>query len=287
MSGVVALGRVGMEIVDLDGWRRLLTSVLGLQEVDGTSDEVRFRADEAAFRLTLRRGERDRLLSTAWEVSGDDDLDRLGEDLRSAGHDVEELSAGEAAERAVGRLLRTVDPAGNTVELYRSPLLSTTPFVSPTGVSFVTGNLGLGHVVLGVSELDAPLRFYRDLLGLRLTDELAMGDTELVFLHCNARHHSLALAQVGSDAGLLHFMLEMASLDQVGTTYERCLETGGVAATLGRHSNDHVVSFYAATPSPWVVEVGWGGLLVDDATWRPARHTGTSLWGHHATAAGA
>ncbi|MFD0567797.1 hypothetical protein ACFQ2M_41870 [Kitasatospora saccharophila] len=33
------------------------------------------------------------------------------------------------------------------------------------------------------------------------------------------------------------------------------------------HPNDHMFSFYVRTPSGFSVEYGWGGLLIDDATW--------------------
>lgn len=41
-----------------------------------------------------------------------------------------------------------------------------------------------------------------------------------------------------------------------------------------------MVSFYARTPSGFEVEFGWGGLPVDSATWRVARHEKMSSWGH-------
>lgn len=289
MNGVVALGQIGLRSTDPDGWRRILTELIGLQPVEPDSDEraggdggeQRFRADEALFRVAVQGGTDDELAYAAWEVASDDVLEAVANRLESFGAVAEEATEEQAALRRVKRLLRTTDPSGYPVELYHTPTLSTTPFVSPAGASFVTGALGLGHVVLGVADLERSLCFYKEALGFHVSDEVTMGETELVFLHCNQRHHSLALAGVGADSGLLHFMVEMASLDDVGMAYERCLAGGRVVATLGRHSNDRVVSFYLSTPSPCAVEVGCGGLLVDDASWRLAHHTGTSLWGHH------
>lgn len=292
MSGVVALGQIGLRSRDPEGWRRVLTDLIGLQPVEdhrdespaGLGSEQRFRADAVAFRVAVESGDDDGLAYAAWEVAGDDALEAIAHRLRSFGAVVEEVAEGQAARRGVKRLLRTTDPSGYPVELFHTPTLSTTPFVSPKGASFVTGPLGLGHVVLAVSDLERSRCFYEDTLGFRVSDEVTMGETELVFLHCNPRHHSLALAEMGADSGLLHFMVEMSSLDEVGMAYERCLASGNVAATLGRHSNDRVVSFYLSTPSPCAIEVGYGGLLVDDASWSPAHHTGTSLWGHHPVA---
>jgi hypothetical protein len=42
---------------------------------------------------------------------------------------------------------------------------------------------------------------------------------------------------------------------------------------LGKHTNDHMVSFYLRTPSGFNVEYGWGAREMDDATWQVQVHT--------------
>ena len=57
---------------------------------------------------------------------------------------------------------------------------------------FVTGEQGLGHVVLIVPDLAAAEAFYTDVLGFRLSDSVEAG-LSLRFLHCAghaARHHT-------------------------------------------------------------------------------------------------
>jgi hypothetical protein len=56
-----------------------------------------------------------------------------------------------------------------------------------------------------------------------------------------------------------------------------------VARSLGRHTNDRMISFYARSPSGFEVEYGYGGHLVDDATWEPGELAAVSSWGHHPT----
>ena len=56
---------------------------------------------------------------------------------------------------------------------------------------------------------------------------------------------------------------------------------------LGRHTNDHMTSFYMKTPSGFDVEYGWGAREVDDATWQVQRHEKGSIWGHRPMAAAA
>jgi 3,4-dihydroxy-9,10-secoandrosta-1,3,5(10)-triene-9,17-dione 4,5-dioxygenase len=77
-------------------------------------------------------------------------------------------------------------------------------------------------------------------------------------------------------------MFEAADFDEVGYAMDR-REANGVqlTATLGRHANDHMVSFYMATPSGFPVEFGAEGRVIDDWSKYPAFHsTVPSFWGH-------
>ena len=96
-----------------------------------------------------------------------------------------------------------------------------------------------------------------------------------------ARHHSLALIETGKN-GMHHLMVELFSLDDVGQAYDIALsEPERVSVTLGRHTNDLMTSFYAKTPSSFMVECGWGGREIEPPTWQPFEmHHGPSLWGH-------
>lgn len=82
--------------------------------------------------------------------------------------------------------------------------------------------------------------------------------------------------------GIHHLMVEMMMLDDVGQGYDLAQEReDGVGVTLGRHTNDNMTSFYANSPSKFLVEYGWGGLTLDPGSWRPYELTdGPSLWGH-------
>jgi hypothetical protein len=104
----------------------------------------------------------------------------------------------------------------------------------------------------------------------------------LVFFHCNPRHHTIAFyAMPNPPKRLNHFMLQTQSLDDVGATFYLCQDQGiPINRGLGRHTNDHMVSFYMRTPSGFEVEYGWGGRVVDDSVWQVQHHTSGSMWGH-------
>jgi len=253
---------------------------------------VYLRMDDFPARLVIVPGQRDRLLASGWEVPGERDLAEVGRTLEDAGVAVKSGTPEEAADRRVAQMLRFDDPSGNALEVFCGAALEHRPAVSPYGNRFVTGVMGLGHVVLPVSDDDAALRFYTDVLGFRLRDSMRMSP-ELFgrpaggpplwmrFLGCNPRHHSLALAPFPAPAGIVHLMVEVAALDDVGRCMDRCARRGArTSATLGRHANDLMVSFYVATPGGFDIEYGTDGLQVDDATWVSRETTAVSLWGH-------
>jgi len=130
------------------------------------------------------------------------------------------------------------------------------------------------------------MKFYIGVLGFRLSDhiktEVIPGrPLEISFMRCNGRHHSLALAPVPIPKKIVHLMLEVATIDDVGRALYRCIAEGvHLSFTLGRHSNDEMLSFYPLTPSGFDLEYGWGGIAVDDNSWHVLTHDTNSSWGH-------
>ena len=299
MSGIASLGYLRIESADTGAWREFGVKVLGMVEGRGPDPgAVYLRMDDFPARLVIVAGERDRLLASGWEVADEAAFERVGRALDAAGVAVKAGTPAELADRRVGGLLRFDDPAGNALEVFCGAALEHRPAVSPYGNRFVTGDMGLGHVVLPVAEEEPALRFYTEVLGFRLRDSIRMAP-ELFgrpagpplwmrFLGCNPRHHSLALAPFPAQSGIVHLMIEAAALDDVGRAMDRCARRGApVSASLGRHANDLMVSFYVRTPGGFDIEYGTGGRLVDDATWVTRETTAISLWGHTFAAPGA
>ncbi len=298
MSRIASLGYLRIESADVAAWREFGVRVLGMAEGRGPDPEaVYLRMDDFPARLVIVPGESERLLASGWEVAGSEALEQVRRALDEAGVAVKAGTEAELADRRVAELLRFEDPAGNALEVFCGAALEHRPAVSSYGNQFVTGDQGLGHVVLPVTEEEPSLRFYTQVLGFRLRDSIRMAP-ELFgrppgpplwmrFLGCNPRHHSLALAPFPAPAGIVHLMIEVAELDDVGRALDRCARRRApVSATLGRHANDLMVSFYVRTPGGFDVEYGTGGRLVDDSTWVTRETTAISLWGHSFTAAG-
>ncbi|MGH3207091.1 MAG: iron-dependent extradiol dioxygenase HsaC [Trebonia sp.] len=289
-----SLGYLRIESANVAAWREFGVKILGMVEGRGPEEgAVYLRMDDFPARLVIVRGSRERLIASGWEVAGAAELGAVGRALADAGVAVKAGTPGELAARRVADMLRFDDPAGNAVEVFCGAALEHRPAVSQYGNRFLTGDMGMGHVVLPVAgAADAALAFYTDVLGFRLRDSMRM-PAELIggargdppawfrFLGCCPRHHSLALAPMPAPAGIVHLMIEVAALDDVGRALDRCARRGApVSASLGRHANDLMVSFYVRTPGGFDIEYGNDGRVVDDATWVSRETTAISLWGH-------
>ena len=292
---ISSLGYLRFESADVAAWREFCVKILGMTEGRGPEEGALYlRMDEMPARLVIVPGSSERLLATGWEVADTAALAAVGRALADAGVPYKAASDAELAARRAGAMLTLEDPDGQPLEVFCGAALEHRPAVSPYGNRFVTGDMGLGHVVLPVPPgSTAAFDFYTEVLGFRLRDSMRMpaeffggkpGDPPVWFrfLGCNARHHSLALAPVPAPAGIVHLMVETASLDDVGLALDRCARKGAhVSGTLGRHANDLMVSFYVRTPGGFDVEYGTDGLQVDDASWITRETTAVSLWGHN------
>ncbi|MEV0185648.1 VOC family protein [Streptomyces sp. NPDC050625] len=285
------LGYFGLRTGRIDQWRAFAENVLGAQ-VRTTEDGLRLRVDERGWRIALHESDTEEFGYVGWELPGPAELEAAAAELEAAGVAVKYADEELLRRRDVLGLLQLEDPNGIRIELFHGARTATAPFVSPTGARFVTGDQGLGHVVFNVDDYDATFRFYTELLGFKVSDFCDLGRKRIAFLHTNPRHHSLAFAGLVVDperkpkkdidpGELFHFMLEVDDYDTVGHAYDRCLDGGApIALTIGRHSNDKMLSFYAITPSGFEVEYGYGAITVSDP-WVATRVDGTSLWGHH------
>jgi 3,4-dihydroxy-9,10-secoandrosta-1,3,5(10)-triene-9,17-dione 4,5-dioxygenase len=291
--GLRSLGYLRIEATDMARWREFGLKVLGMVEGRGADpDALYLRMDDFPARLVIVPGDRDALAASGWEVANVAELGEICGRLEAAGVPYKEGSAAETADRRVADLIKVEDPSGNTLEIFHGAALEHRRVVSPYGHRFVTGEQGLGHVVLSTSDDEAALRFYRDVLGFRLRDSMRL-PPQLVgrpadgppawlrFFGCNPRHHSLAFLPMPTPSGIVHLMVEVENADDVGLCLDRARRRKvPMSATLGRHVNDLMLSFYMKTPGGFDVEFGCEGRTVDDESWIARESTAVSLWGH-------
>jgi 3,4-dihydroxy-9,10-secoandrosta-1,3,5(10)-triene-9,17-dione 4,5-dioxygenase len=290
MTDIKSLGYVKIQTADIERWRTFAFDVLGFAQGSGPDpDALYLRMDERPARIIVVPGDSDQVVHVGWEVRDGLALQRVRDTLERAGVAVKPLSVEEADERRVEDVFAFTDPTGTPSEVFFGPALDHSPVVTPFGANFVTGTQGLGHVVLPTMDPAGAFAFYSETLGflprgaMRLPAPPEFGPLRIRFFGVNERHHSMALcpAPHGGAPGLVHIMVEVDSLDAVGRALDRVARQGfSLSSTLGRHTNDKMVSFYVRAPGGWDIEFGTEGMKVDETYYTAEEITSDSYWGH-------
>jgi 2,3-dihydroxybiphenyl 1,2-dioxygenase len=278
---IISLGYMLVASDQLDEWKHFAGSGLGMEVVDDGRNFLALRMDNRSQRLLITDSPRPSQYTIGWQAESAAAMERIAVRLEDEGIAVQREQTAIAEERMVKELIIFQDPAGNSIEVFYDPVLLDIPFTpGRTHSGFRTGSLGLGHVVLITPDVKQMKSFYQDLLGFQLSDYM-FNPFHAYFFHVNKRHHSLAVIE-NEQNGIHHLMLEYQMLDDVGQGYDVMVDQEQkIGVTLGRHTNDFMTSFYVHTPSPFMVECGWGGREIEPASWESIELTdGASLWGH-------
>jgi biphenyl-2,3-diol 1,2-dioxygenase len=284
------LAYLGIEVPDAVSLTPFFAEVIGLVPGDpGPSGTVTWRNDDKVQRLVVEPGPANDARYVGFAALDDDAFDAAVRRLAATGFAVEDGSDDERDMRRVQRLVSTMAPWGVRVELTTGLADAVTPYSSPLmPAGFLTGGVGLGHVVFATAAFDESHGFLTEGLGMVQSDWLEMEiaediSLEVRFYHCNPRHHTVALAKAPFELPqkLHHVMFETNSRDDVGAAFDRAWASGlGIPNGLGMHDNDKMFSFYVASPAGFQVEVGYGARTISDAWDDNRRYDRISAWGH-------
>ncbi|MBF6570313.1 MAG: VOC family protein [Candidatus Binataceae bacterium] len=272
MIQVTELSYMGIGVKDIDAWKAFAGQTLGMEVADeGEGDRCYLRMDYWHHRLVLHANGADDLEYLGFRVAGAEEFRAMQIQLSEAGLKYRVGTEDEAAERRVLELLTLSDPSGNPIEIFHGPEIQySKPFHPGRRMHgrFKTGTGGIGHCIVREEDTAAAYRFY-SLLGMRggVEYKIRMGKRIVapVFMHCNDRDHSVAFGIGPQERRINHLMVEVDNLDDVGLAYDLVRKQKiPVTITPGKHSNDHMYSFYLRNPSGWMIEYGYGG--------RPATH---------------
>ncbi|MCC7275487.1 MAG: VOC family protein [Alphaproteobacteria bacterium] len=290
--GRMQLAYLVLEVRRPDRWRQFADTVFGPTEPAVNPDgSIGLRFDPAAQRLVLTEGRSDDLAAIGLELADDAALDDVTARLAAAGIPTTPGDGALCRARRLQRLVACVDPAGNRVELAVGLERVATPAAPAFPAGFRTGEgLGIGHVVLAKGALATMEAFYCGPLGFRVTERIdaPLGPTRLrgTFLHCNPRHHSIALFEFPTRKRMHHFMLQANDVADVGLAHGRALRAKiPMSLGIGQHpAPDGTISFYGQTPSGFDFEIGAGGREIEPAGWREQPIDLARGWGHRPTA---
>ena len=290
MTDLKSLGYITISTNDIERWRHFAFGVLGFAQGKGPDPSALYlRMDERAARMILVPGDTERVINVGWEVRDRAALQRVKATLDGAGVPFKQLSQEEADARRVEEAITFEDPAGITLEVFHGAVLDHSAVITPFGAKFITGDQGMGHIVVPASDPNGLFDFYTEVLGFRSRGAFRIptppefGPIRVRFLGINERHHSLAIcpAMHQRDPGVVHIMVEVDTLDAVGQALDRINAEGiQLSSTLGRHTNDKMVSFYVRTPGDWDIEFGTEGMRVDETYYTAEEITADSYWGH-------
>lgn len=288
---IFGLGYVIVRSSALEEWREFAEEVLGMMAVTADDGTLLLRMDDRVARVVIDPSDlagghpADELgLTAGWECRSEEAFHQVRRLIEDEG--IKTIHSAESRPWC-RESFECVDPNGLHCEFfYGGKVDPAQQFVSSRGVTFVSGHQAMGHLTLASSDVDAGVDFYRRVLGFQVRETktvAASGRLAWAFLSPNAREHSLALI-AREQTRILHLLVEATELDAVGRAMDQCLAGRAyMTASLGRHWNDKMVSFYVRTPSGFDVEYGFGGTAVEPEQWTRVEQGGSglvSLWGH-------
>lgn len=198
------LHHVALGVADLDAATERWTQQFGLTVSSRVNDSVELSCDDEPYCLKLIAGERPGLRHVGWELARDFELGSARLRLKHLGAPAFDANGS----------VWTRDPDGNRIELlpYTEPVSRLVPQSRPAAPGSPAGHpRKLGHVNFLTGALDQQLRFYHEVLGMRITDWLGDGG---VWLYTGTDHHVMALIDKGA-AHFHHLAFELVDIGQM------------------------------------------------------------------------
>jgi 2,3-dihydroxybiphenyl 1,2-dioxygenase len=280
------IGYLGFESPTAKAWLDYGTEVLGMQISDRETDDetVYLRMDDRRWRIAMHPGDVDRLAYVGWELTDRYALEDAVGKLESAGYDVTHGDAALIAQRGVIDVVQFTDPVGYRHELFYGLEFRPNSFVpGRPHYGFHAAESGIGHIVLVCPEYPPELdHLLSEVMGMRWFGygHGAGRNTGFYATKLNPESHNIAYAAIPGHSGINHIGIPVKELDDVGIAYDKVVEKElTLVTTIGRHTQDPVVSFYSLTPSSFNIEYLWidPARTFDDYQVEAQE---LSVWGH-------
>lgn len=272
--GILRLGHVDVTCTDLDLATAYYTGVMGMEISALTDDSVYLKCwdEEDHHSLRLRYAPRMGMDLMSFKVHHEDDLADLETRVTRYGFPVERISNGE--ELGQGESIRFSTPSGHVMELVADvekvgtsrprhlpdPGTDDQPFprdmICPPRMD---------HMLINAEEVGESTRFFMDVLGFRITEQLLDGNGHQLGTWLERSHspHDLAIVH-GPNGGLHHFAFWLDDWDDVRDAAD-VLAYNGIQLDVGptRHGITRGSTIYFFDPLGTRNEVFTGGYRPD------------------------
>ena len=198
--GILRLGHVDVTVTDLDLATAYYTEVIGLLETERDGDSVYLKCwDEPNHHsLRLTYGPRVGFDQMSFKVEHESDLDMYENKVQQWGYPVRRVSKGESVGQ--GESIRFETPSGQQMELVHDIEMVGRATASVNPAPFVEGLKGiapprLDHVLVTAEEVGDSAKFYMDVFGFRMTEQLldGAGHQTAVWMETSHSPHDLAI----------------------------------------------------------------------------------------------
>ncbi len=270
--GILRLGHVDITVPDLDLATAYYTGVIGMKETARTADRVFFKCwdEQDHHSLAVRYDPRVGIDRITFKVEDDEDLAVLEQRIERHGYRVDRMHRGE--EIGQGESIRFETPSGHEMELVREverlgsdvPTLDPAP-APPAAASRAIAPPRMDHVLVTAEEVPEATRFYMDVLGFRLTEQLLDGEGRQIGTWMERSHspHDLAVVS-GPNGGLHHFAYWLDDWTEVRDAAD-ILAYNAIQIDVGptRHGITRGTTIYFFDPMGTRNEVFTGGYRPD------------------------
>lgn len=270
--GILRLGHVDITVPDLDLATAYYTGVIGMKQTARTADRAFFKCwdEQDHHSLAVRYDPRVGIDRITFKVEDDEDLAVLEQRIERHGYRVDRMHRGE--EIGQGESIRFETPSGHEMELVREVerLGSDVPTVDPapalpTAASRAIAPPRMDHVLVTAEEVPEATRFYTDVLGFRLTEQLLDGEGRQIGTWMERSHspHDLAVVS-GPNGGLHHFAYWLDDWTEVRDAAD-ILAYNAIQIDVGptRHGITRGTTIYFFDPMGTRNEVFTGGYRPD------------------------
>lgn len=258
IARLMKLRFVELRTTELQASADFYSGAWGLDLIESDHDRAWLRGTGSEHHiLQLSDAPRNGLGRISFAVASPAEVDEAARRLEARGIPIV-FGPAPSQNAGAGYALQFLDPEGRIIELladfWAVPKLQHDDAVPQS----------LAHVVLNTTDIDRSVDFYRDVLGMRVSD---WSEHQMAFMRCNADHHAIAFNQA-EWASVNHVAYEMPSVDHFMRGIGRLRHTGQLPLWgPGRHGPGDNTFSYFGDPAGLVCEFTSEVAQVDEDQW--------------------